>query len=186
MQQVNASLKAENRSLRKAAQTQRCVKWDGKIPPFNPLLEKQRLLAKNAQLKDEILRVSAVHTKIIRDSALAQPVPWFSSSDAGREALLRHAKASMEQFLVLSTKGEPMWLPAADGGEVLNYVEYRAELSPAMIGLRRPEGFAVEATRDAAMVRVSAAELVSIFMDTVHLSAPFLQQHTRSGLFMCP
>jgi len=150
MQQVNASLKAENRSLRKAVETQRCVKCDGKIPPFNPLLEKQRLLAKNAQLKDEILRVSAVHTKIIRDSALAQPVPWFSSSsssDADREALLRHAKASMEQFLVLSTKGEPMWLPAADGGEVLNCVEYRAELSPAMIGLRRPEGFAVEAMK---------------------------------------
>jgi len=177
MQQVNASLKAENWSLRKAILTQTCVTCCGKTLPFNPLLEKQHLLTKNAELKDKFLRVSAIQSKIIRDSAFTQPVPWISSrsSEVDREALLHYTKASMEQFLVLATKGEPsfqktmgelMWLPAADGGEVLNFVEYRAKFSQALFGLR-PEGFAVEATRDAAIVWGSAAELVSIFMDTV-------------------
>ena len=69
-------------------------------------------------------------------------------------------------LLFKKTMGELMWLPAADGGEVLNFVEYRAKFSQALFGLR-PEGFAVEATRDAAIVWGSAAELVSIFMDTV-------------------
>ena len=177
MQQVNASLKAENWSLRKAILTQTCVTCCGKTLPFNPLLEKQHLLTKNAELKDKFLRVSAIQSKIIRDSAFTQPVPWISSrsSEVDREALLHYTKASMEQFLVLATKGEPsfqktmgelMWLPAADGGEVLNFVEYRAKFSQALFGFR-PEGFAVEATRDAAIVWGSAAELVSIFMDTV-------------------
>ncbi|PAN10645.1 hypothetical protein PAHAL_2G107900 [Panicum hallii] len=174
-QQANASLKAENRSLRKAILTQTCVTCCGKTLPFNPLLEKQQLLTKNARLKDEFLRAFAIHSKIIRDSAFTQPAPWISSSsssEADREALLRHAETSMEQFLVLATKGEPMWLPAADGGEMLNHVEYRAKFSPALFRLR-PEGFAVEATRDTAMVWGSAAELVVIFMDMARWSETF-------------
>jgi homeobox-leucine zipper protein len=149
-------------------------------------LEKQQLLTKNARLKDEFLRAFAIHSKIIRDSAFTQPAPWISSSsssEADREALLRHAETSMEQFLVLATKGEPMWLPAADGGEMLNHVEYRAKFSPALFRLR-PEGFAVEATRDTAMVWGSAAELVVIFMDMVPICSISSATHTSLG-FSC-
>lgn len=170
IQQENASLLAENQSLRQAMLIQSCITCGGKTLPSDPLAEKQRLLIENTRLQDECLRASVVHGKIIHTSAFTKPAPWIISSGVDREALRRHADTSMEQFLVLATKGEPMWLPTTDS-EMLNY-EYGARMSPCLFGLR-PEGFVVEATRDTAMVWGTATDLVGILMDTARWSETF-------------
>ncbi|CAL5075864.1 unnamed protein product [Urochloa decumbens] len=171
IQQDNASLQSENQSLRQAMMTQSCITCGSKTLPSDPLSEKQRLLIENGRLKDEYLRATAAHSKTIHTSALAGPAPpLIIGSGADREALRRHADASMEQFLVLATKGEPVWIPTTDGDMLDN--NYGATMSSFLFGLR-PKGFAVEATRDTAMVWGTSADLVGILMDTTRWSEMF-------------
>ena len=85
----------------------------------------------------------------------------------------------MDQFLLLATKGEPLWLPTPDG-EVLSC---QKKMLPVHHGIC-PDEFVMEATRETGMVRASAgaAYLVAILTDAVRaldthlLSDPFLQQ----------
>ncbi|OEL18823.1 Homeobox-leucine zipper protein ROC7 [Dichanthelium oligosanthes] len=170
IQQENISLLTANQLFRQAMLTQSCITCGSGTLRFNPSLEKQRLLIENARLKDEYLRASTADNKIIRASAFTQPAPWIISGRADHEALTLHAE-SMEQFLMLATKGEPMW-QITTNGEMLNYVEYGARMSPCLFGFC-PKGFVVEVTRDTAMVWGSAADLVGILMDTARWSKTF-------------
>ncbi|CAN6209961.1 unnamed protein product [Urochloa humidicola] len=171
IQKDNSSLQSENQALRQAMMTQSCITCGGKTLPSNPLSEKQRLLIENGRLKDEYLRATAAQSNAIHNSAFAGPAPpLIISSGADRDALRRHADASMEQFLVLATKGEPVWIPNTDG-DILDY-NYGATMSSFLFGLR-PKGFAMEATRDTAMVWGTATELVGILMDTARWSEMF-------------
>ncbi|CAN6171760.1 unnamed protein product [Urochloa humidicola] len=170
IKQGNASLQSENQTLRHAMLTQSCITCGGKTLPSDPLSEKQRLLIENARLKDEYLHASAAHSKTIHTSAFARPAPLVIGSAADLEALRRHADTSMEQFLMLATKGEPVWISTTDG-EVLDH-EYGATVSSFLFGLR-PKGFVMEATRDTAMVWGTATDLVGILMDTARWSEAF-------------
>ncbi|XP_062208962.1 homeobox-leucine zipper protein ROC6-like [Phragmites australis] len=178
IQQENAALLPANLSLREAMLTQLCVTCGGGTVPTKPSSEKQRLLTENARLKDEYLRASAFLSKVIREAAPSEPP--VSSTHRARSiigyradgaALLRHAETAMKQFLMLATKGEPMWLPTTNG-ETLNFVEYDARTSPRLFGLC-PKGFVVEATRETAMVRSSAADLMGILTNAARWSEMF-------------
>ena len=71
----------------------------------------------------------------------------------------------MDQFLLLATKGEPLWLPTPDG-EVLSYLGYQKRALPVHHGFC-PDGFIMEATRETGMVRAFVADLIVMLTDAV-------------------
>ncbi|XP_020183090.4 homeobox-leucine zipper protein ROC6-like [Aegilops tauschii subsp. strangulata] len=89
-----------------------------------------------------------------------------SSTAGGAEhaALERHVLAALNELMMLMKQGEPMWQPAALGGEVLDHQLYRATTLPGLLELP-PPGFTANGTRDTGMVMCTGADLVRIFMD---------------------
>ncbi|OEL38095.1 Homeobox-leucine zipper protein ANTHOCYANINLESS 2 [Dichanthelium oligosanthes] len=178
-QQENAALMAENVALRHAMLAKCCVTCGGETVPADLSLEKRRLLAENARLKHEYMRATAFLGKIILEARPTEPPvsssihPVLSIVDgrAGRATLLRHAEASMEQFLMLATQGEPLWVPTPDG-EVLSYQVYQKKMFPVEHAVC-PQGFVREATREAGMVRGTAADLVGILTNANRWSEMF-------------
>ncbi|XP_034580766.1 homeobox-leucine zipper protein ROC6 [Setaria viridis] len=181
VQQEHAALMAENASLRHAMLTMSCVACSGGTAPAEPSPEKRRLLAENARLRDEHMRATALLHKILLEAEApppsGRPVPaasthsMLSAAVEGRGALLRHAEASMDQFLMLATKGEPLWVLTPDG-EVLNCQVYQKRTFPVLLGTC-PDGFVREATREAGVVRGAAAHLVGILTDANRWSETF-------------
>nr|CAB3452688.1 unnamed protein product [Digitaria exilis] len=170
MYQENASLLAENTALRKALLTKSCITCGGERLPTHPPSEKQHLLEYNSKLKDEYLRASCDRSKTVHASTFRNSTSLAIKGRAEYEAVIRLAEMSMEHFMVLATKGEPLWLPATDG-EMLNAGEY-TRIHPCVYGLRH-EGYVVEATRDAANVWGSADHLVHHLMNTALWSEMF-------------
>jgi homeobox-leucine zipper protein len=196
VQQENAALMAENASLRHAILTGSCLACGGattaaapaELPP-----ESRRLVAENARLRGEYARATALLNQILLSvSAPAPPGPAaaavvVSSSSvarpvAHRAARLRgHAEAAMDQFLLLATKGEPLWLPTTpDRGEALNYQLgcQQKKALPVHHGLC-PDEFVMEASRATGVVRASAAYLVATLTDAVRSTCT----HVFSGPF---
>uniref|UniRef100_A0A804Q909 Uncharacterized protein n=1 Tax=Zea mays TaxID=4577 RepID=A0A804Q909_MAIZE len=187
VQQENAALMAENASLRHAILTGSCLACGGattaaapaELPP-----ESRRLVAENARLRGEYARATALLNQILL-SAPAPPGPAaaavvVSSSSvarpvADRAARLRgHAEAAMDQFLLLATKGEPLWLPTTPDGEALNYqLGYKHKKAlPVHHGLC-PDEFVMEASRATGVVRASATYLVATLTDARRWSEMF-------------
>lgn len=84
----------------------------------------------------------------------------------------------MEQFMLLATKGQPLWLPTPDQGEALSYLGscYRKKAHPV-----HHDGFVMEASRATGMVRAASADsLVAILTEAVRA----LDTYTYSYL-MC-
>jgi len=195
-QRDNAALMAENMSLRKAILTNSCFTCGGAMVPAELPAENRRLLMENMRLRVECIRATALLNQILRSAPPAERRPpavvacrpvlsvGEGASKADRAARLRrHAEAAMDQFLLLATKGEPLWLPTPDG-EVLSYLGYQKRALPVHHGFCPDDEFVMEATRETGMVRASAgaAYLVAILTDAVRaldthlLSDPFLQQ----------
>nr|CAB3503540.1 unnamed protein product [Digitaria exilis] len=157
VQREHAALMAENVSLRHAILAKCCSACSGgTTAPVNPSPEKLRLLAENARLHDEHM------------CAINLPVPSVADGWASRAALRRHAEASMEEFIVLATGWEPLWVMTPDG-EVLSYQVYQRETFPRPA----PNGFFREATREAGIVRASTTDIVNILTDTNRWSEMF-------------
>ncbi|XP_048573285.1 homeobox-leucine zipper protein ROC6-like isoform X1 [Triticum urartu] len=89
-----------------------------------------------------------------------------SAAGSGPEhaALERHVLAALNELMMLMKQGEPMWQPAALGGEVLDHQLYRATTVPGLLELP-PPGFTANGTRDTGMVMCTGTDLVRIFMD---------------------
>ncbi|KAM3293937.1 hypothetical protein ACQJBY_037066 [Aegilops geniculata] len=89
-----------------------------------------------------------------------------ASAGGGPEhaALERHVLAALNELMMLMKQGEPMWQPAALGGEVLDHQLYRATTLPGLLEFP-PPGFTANGTRDTGMVICTGADLVRIFMD---------------------
>lgn len=182
VQQENAALMAENASLRHAILTGSCLACGGattaaapaELPP-----ESRRLVAENARLRGEYARATALLNQILL-SAPAPPGPAaaavvVSSSSVARPVAYRaarlrgHAEAAMDQFLLLATKGEPLWLPTTPDEEALNYqlgYYQQKKALPVHHGLC-PDEFVMEASRATGVVRASAAYLVATLTDAV-------------------
>ena len=191
VEKENAALMAENVSLRQAILKKCCFTCGGATVPAELPAENRRLLMEKARLRDEYMRTTALINQILlsappaeRPPVVARPAVLSVGEGASRGAdraahLHRHAEAAMDQFLLLATKGEPLWLPTPDG-EVLSY---QKKMLPVHHGIC-PDEFVMEATRETGMVRASAgaAYLVAILTDAVRaldthlLSDPFLQQ----------
>jgi homeobox-leucine zipper protein len=175
VQQEHAALMAENISLRHAMLAKSCVTCSKGTMPTEPSSEKQRLLAENARLRDEHMRATAFLHKILveAEAPLSSecPTPFTSTHSMlsivveGRDTLLRHAEASMDQFLMLATKREPVWVPTRDG-EVLSYHAFQKRTFPLFLDACS-DGFVREATRETGVVRATAAHLVGILTDVV-------------------
>ncbi|VAI02690.1 unnamed protein product [Triticum turgidum subsp. durum] len=93
--------------------------------------------------------------------------PGGCASAAGgpeHAALERHVLAALRELMMLMKQGEPMWQPAALGGEVLDHQLYRATTLPGLLELP-PPGFTANGTRDTGLVMCTGADLVRIFMD---------------------
>ncbi|XP_066393860.1 homeobox-leucine zipper protein ROC6-like [Miscanthus floridulus] len=178
-QHENAVLMAENVSLRQAILTKSCFTCGGATVPIELPAENRRLVMENARLRDENMRATALLNQILLSVPPAERPPVITSGRpavlsasegarrADRAARLRaHAEAAMDQFLLLATKGEPLWLPTPDG-EVLSYLGYQNRALPVHHGFCPDDEFVMEATRETGMVRASAgaAYLVAILTD---------------------
>nr|CAB3452675.1 unnamed protein product [Digitaria exilis]CAB3456388.1 unnamed protein product [Digitaria exilis] len=170
VRQEHATLMAENVSLRHAMVAKCCSACGGGTVSAEPSPEKRRLLAENSRLKDEHMRANSILHKVLLEvtPSAGHPTthPRLSTREgwSSRAALLRLAEASMEQFLMLATKGEPLWVPTPDG-EVMSYQAYQKKTLPVHHGVC-PNGFFREATREAGIVRATAADIVDILTDT--------------------
>nr|CAB3504184.1 unnamed protein product [Digitaria exilis] len=169
VQQEHATLMAENVSLRHAMVAKCCSACGGGTVSAEPSPEKRHLLAENSRLKDEHMRANSILYKVLLEvtPSAGHPTthPRLSTREgwSSRAALLRLAEASMEQFLMLATKGEPLWVPTPDG-EVMSYQAYQKKTLPVHHGVC-PNGFFREATREVGIVRATAADIVDILTD---------------------
>jgi len=169
MQQENTKLRAENVELKQLIQNPTCFRCRDPTGANQLASEKWRLLHENARLKDELLRAKAYQDTVSSEhhqaSAYMRPVPVTYSCRTNKAALVSHAERALKEFVMLATKGQPMWMPTIDG-EVLSVQEYDFHTFPGLLGLC-PRGFIVEATRETDMIKGDAVDLVSILTDVV-------------------
>ncbi|RLM74045.1 hypothetical protein C2845_PM15G05070 [Panicum miliaceum] len=184
MQQENTKLRAENIELKQLIQNPACFRCRDPAGADQIASEKWRLLNEKSRLKDELLRAKAYQGSIIREaerpqsmssehqaSAYTHLVPFTYNSRANKAALLSHAERALKEFVMLATKGQPMWMPTTDG-EVLSDQEYDLHTFPGLLGLC-PRGFIVEATRETDKIKGDAVDLVSILTNAAQWSEMF-------------
>ncbi|XP_024314576.1 homeobox-leucine zipper protein ROC6-like [Brachypodium distachyon] len=106
---------------------------------------------------------------LVINPAAAVPAPSMSSAArsiaASQITLLDHLIGACEEFKMIASMNEPMWLRTSDG-DVLNNQAYKNATYPGILGIC-PKGFAVDGTRTTGIVLGNAADLTSIFMDPV-------------------
>jgi homeobox-leucine zipper protein len=191
-QQENAALMAENMSLRKAILTKSCFTCGGAMVPAELPAENRPLLKENMRLRGECIRATALLNQILRSAPPAEQRPPAvvacrpaalsvgegASKDDRTAGLRRHAEAAMDQFLLLATKGEPLWLPTPDGEE-LSYLGYQKKATLPVHHGFCPDGFIMEATRETGTVRAFVADLIVMLTDAVRAC-------TRTHIFILP
>ena len=180
MQLENNKLRAEHIELKQLIQNPTCFRCRDPSGADQLASEKRRLISENARLKDELLRAKAYQDSNTREaerpdqsvssehhqaSAYMRPVPVTYSCRTNKAALVSHAERALKEFVMLATKGQPMWMPTIDG-EVLSVQEYDFHTFPGLLGLC-PRGFIVEATRETDMIKGDAVDLVRILTDVV-------------------
>jgi hypothetical protein len=182
-QRQNAALLAENASLRQAMLKRSCFTCGGATVPAELLAENHRLLMENARLRGDYMRATELLNQIVlqhsaapgpavqrppavvfrRPGAVVLPVDEGASKQADRDTRLRrHAEAAMDQFVMLATSGEPLWLPTPDG-EALSYLGYQKKATLPM----HHGGLIMEATRETGIVRAFVADLIVKLTDAV-------------------
>uniref|UniRef100_A0ACD5ZL64 Uncharacterized protein n=1 Tax=Avena sativa TaxID=4498 RepID=A0ACD5ZL64_AVESA len=114
-----------------------------------------------------------------RGALLANPmVPPASGGGSARsqrdtDAMLADiAGRAMQEFCTLVSVGAPVWLPAHDNGEVLDFQQYAEAMFPSIFGPYRA-GSVLDGTRKSGDVRREADDLVAIFMDAARWSEMF-------------
>jgi homeobox-leucine zipper protein len=198
IRQELAKLKAENEELKQRTLNPICFRCSNPTVAIQSVSENWRQLNENARLRDEYVRAKAYMDRLIREAAAERPPsampssaqhlapahmnmdPVAFTSDCSmatnlEATLISHADRAMKEFVMLATKGEPMWVPAMDG-EMLNHQEYIMQTFPGLLGLC-PQGFVTEATRETDMIKGTAMDLVSVLTDVVTLTHTSLQLH---------
>lgn len=197
IRQELAKLKAENEELKQRALKPTCIRCRDPTVATQSVSEKWRLLQENAKLMDEYVRAKTYMDRLIHEAREHHPPVMPSNQHLAsahmdmdpvtftgnrrttttnlQATLISHAERAMKEFVMLATKGEPMWLLGLDG-EMLNHQQYILKTFPGLLGLC-PQGFVEEATRDTDMIKGTAMDLVSVLTDVVtcsdaHLSSP--------------
>ncbi|ONM18635.1 Homeodomain leucine zipper family IV protein [Zea mays] len=172
----NAELLATNMELKEQLKGMTCSRCDAPT-----IMQKWQLMDENAKLREMYSLASAELTKLMQEANLPPSViledmalvtsmnPLSSNASSSRstinqDELLSYVECAIKEFEMLVRDGTPLWLPTI-GGDVLNSKEYACQRFPRLHGTIRPEGFVVEATRDTAIVKGSAPDIVDILTD---------------------
>ncbi|KAF8765935.1 hypothetical protein HU200_007972 [Digitaria exilis] len=177
MLEENTKLRAENSELKQQLLMDptclACRNPTGAIPTTS---DKWLLLSENARLKDELLRAKA-YLNMIRGSQQHTSMSASASNDLvpptnnQQVTFFSHADRALNEFIMLATKGQPMWLPTIDG-EVLRDQEYDLHTFPGILGVC-PRGYIVEATRDTDMIKATAIDIVNVLTNVAQWSGMF-------------
>ncbi|KAH6817868.1 Homeobox-leucine zipper family protein / lipid-binding START domain-containing protein [Perilla frutescens var. frutescens] len=82
-----------------------------------------------------------------------------------RSMYLELALGAMDELVKMAESDEPLWVRSLEGGrEIMNEEEYLRAFTPC-IGMK-PNGYAVEATRETGMVIINSLALVETLMDS--------------------
>jgi homeobox-leucine zipper protein len=177
LRQQNAQLLAKNMKLQEQLKEMTCGRCR------DPTAEKWQLLDENAKLREMYGRSNADLTKLMQEANLPPSVtlehlalvtsmnPLSSNADSSstnnQVTPFSYVECAIKEFETLARNGPPLWLPTI-GGDVLNSQEYACQRFPRLLGIR-PQGFVVEATRDTAIVRGTASDVIAILTDVVSL-----------------
>ncbi|CAN6234696.1 unnamed protein product [Urochloa humidicola] len=178
IRQQNNKLLAENKKLQQQLLPQPCGGCR------HPTDEKWRLFSENISLSNTYLRAQENLIKLIHDSNLPpsvtmqrlasaslNQVPFTYDGNTDQAAVLSYAKRALKEFVMLAVKDEPMWVPTMKG-KMLNYQEYRRNTFPGLLG-PRPQGFVMEATKDATIIGANVSGIVNILTDVTSWSKMF-------------
>ncbi|CAL5017537.1 unnamed protein product [Urochloa decumbens] len=178
IRQQNNKLLAENKKLQQQLLPQPCGRCR------HPTNEKWRLSSENISLSSTYLRAQENLIKLVHDanlppsvtmqrlaSASLNQVPLTYNGSTDQAALLSYSKRALKEFMMLAVKEEPIWLPTMKG-KMLNYQEYRRNTFPGLLG-PRPQGFVMEATKDATIVAANVSGIVDILTDVTRWSKMF-------------
>ena len=179
IQQENAQLQVENMELQQKLLCGSCRDPN----------EKWHLLNENAKLKDTKRRAQDYLIKLIHvtkvphsetlehlESAALNLVPFSDDCSTDQDTLVSYTERALYEFVMLASKGEPMWLPATNG-KILNDLEYKDHTFPGLLG-PCPQGFVMEGTKGTTLVRGNAFDLVGLLSDVVRLFT-YLQLHSQ-------
>ncbi|KAK4750970.1 hypothetical protein SAY87_004452 [Trapa incisa] len=190
----NDRIRCENIAIREALKTVICPSCGSQPTDKDPYFDEQKLRVENAQLREELDRVSSIAAKYIgRPISQLPPVsPMHISSpldlsmatssygavppscliqphllsDIDRPFMAETAASAMAELLRLVHTNEPLWVksPKNNGRDVLDLATYRRMFTPAGSSSERPS-LRVEASRDSRVVIMDALSLVDMIMD---------------------
>nr|CAB3486753.1 unnamed protein product [Digitaria exilis] len=173
MLEENTKLRAENIELKKQLlMDPTCLACGNPTGTIQTTSDKWLLLSENARLKDELLRAKD-YLNMIRGSQQHPSMTASASNDLvpptnQQVTFVSHADRALNEFVMLATKGQPMWLPTIDG-EVLSDQEYDLHTFPGILGVC-PRGYIVEATRDTDMIKATAIDIINVLTDVAQWS----------------
>uniref|UniRef100_A0ACD5Z605 Uncharacterized protein n=1 Tax=Avena sativa TaxID=4498 RepID=A0ACD5Z605_AVESA len=97
----------------------------------------------------------------------------FARSQRDTDAMLADiAGRALREFCTLVSVGAPMWLPAPENGEMLDFQQYAQTMFPSIFGPYRA-GSVLDGTRMSADVQRAADDLVAVFMNAARWSEMF-------------
>ncbi|CAN6242102.1 unnamed protein product [Urochloa humidicola] len=180
IRQQNRKLLAENKKLQQQLLPRPCGSCR------HPTDEKWRLFSENISLCSTYLRAQENVIKHIHDanlppsvtiqrlaSASLNQMPFTYDGSTDEATLLSFSKRALREFMMLAVKDEPMWLPTMRGkSKMLNDREYKRKTFPRLLG-PCPEGFVMEATKEATIVWANVSGIVDILTDVTRWSGIF-------------
>lgn len=142
--------------------------------------EEQKLRIENAKLKAEVERLRTMIGKYYGGTS-PNSSSHTSENDQGNRCSLEFYKGifgfeksrtvdaanqAMDELRKMATYGEPLWVRSNESGrEMLNYDEYRKQISAENSSSKMQAKISVEASRDGGVVFVDLPWLVQSFMD---------------------
>nr|GMC46505.1 homeobox-leucine zipper protein HDG2-like [Ipomoea batatas] len=173
-------LRMENLKCKEALAASSCSQCGGPSMNEVSLEEHNKLKLENAQLKEEIARISSIASRSARmpsestsriydnnDEATIRAINGLT--DAEKPVITELALAAMDELLLMAQLTEPLWVSSMDPNTevVLNMQEYARFFSQGIIAIANREGFRTEASRESALVKTNYAQLLGMFMNVV-------------------
>ncbi|XP_010540046.1 PREDICTED: homeobox-leucine zipper protein HDG11-like isoform X2 [Tarenaya hassleriana] len=192
----NDKIRCENIAMREALKNAICPNCGGPPLSEDPYFDEQRLRIENAQLRDELERMSSIAAKYIGrpmnisplDLSMAMgegpsldfdllpgnsmvvpiqpPQPTCALSDMDKPLMTDIAVSAMEELLRLLQTNEPLWTRNDGCREILNLGSYE-NMFPRASNHGKNPNVRTEASRSSGVVFMNALALVDMFMDCV-------------------
>ncbi|XP_031120238.1 homeobox-leucine zipper protein HDG2-like [Ipomoea triloba] len=170
-------LRMENLKCKEALAASSCSQCGGPSMNEVSLEEHNKLKLENAQLKEEIARISSIASRSARMPSESTSRIYDNSDEATRTinglieaekpVITELALAAMDELLLMAQLTEPLWVSSMDPNTevVLNIQEYARFFSQGIIAIANREGFWTEASRETALVKTNYAQLLGMFMN---------------------